>query len=232
MDKEAKVNATYVEAWNMDNYKELYPKNLYDIKDYKVKIAILEYIETMDGNLFTNIEDHNCTQKELLEFEFLLEFLDVKRMAQDREEREWINQVIKDDAEMVNELKDTDFAKNAKSRFIKSQQEAILREFKATKDPSKKMALKEELQRYENIKNAVVTDDMIVRARSYPIGKIIKINKSNFSHCIAHDDKTPSMNCNKNFAYCHSCGYTGDTIDVYMRVNDAGFKQAVIDMSA
>ena len=67
---------------------------------------------------------------------------------------------------------------------------------------------------------------MIQRAKEYPIDRLLEIKKGK-ALCISHAEKNPSMNCKNNFAYCHACGYTGDVIDIYMRLNNVSFIEAV-----
>jgi hypothetical protein len=75
-----------------------------------------------------------------------------------------------------------------------------------------------------------ITDEMISRAREYPLSNIIEINGRDYARCIDHDDKNPSMFCRNNYAHCFSCGYTGDPIDVMMKVNGLSFTEAVKEM--
>lgn len=72
-----------------------------------------------------------------------------------------------------------------------------------------------------------VTDDMIIRAKEYPLERLVEVNNQGFACCIWHDDKNPSMYCKKNYAHCFSCGKTGDTIDVYMELYNCSFQEAV-----
>lgn len=72
-----------------------------------------------------------------------------------------------------------------------------------------------------------ITEDMVQRAKEYPLNKIVEINVQGFALCVAHSDRSPSMYCKGNFAHCFSCGFTDDTIGVYMKKNDANFAEAV-----
>jgi len=71
---------------------------------------------------------------------------------------------------------------------------------------------------------------MIERAREYPLDAIIEVNRRGYALCVAHPDKNPSMWTKGNYAHCFSCGYTGDPIDVWMKVNGVDFKTAVKGM--
>jgi len=73
-----------------------------------------------------------------------------------------------------------------------------------------------------------ITDDMIARAREYPISRILSVNNRGFAKCIWHEEDTPSMYTKKNYAHCFGCGKSGDSIDVYRALNGCGFKEAVL----
>jgi hypothetical protein len=72
-----------------------------------------------------------------------------------------------------------------------------------------------------------ITEDMIERAREYPIESLIGNSRRGNVLCVAHDEKHPSMSLKGNRARCFSCGYYGDPIDVYMKLNGVGFIEAV-----
>ena len=93
----------------------------------------------------------------------------------------------------------------------------------------KKTKIKKEIALYEApvYQDDKITEQMIENARDYPIEEIIEINKDGFALCIDHNDKNPSMYCKNNYAHCFSCGYSGDTISVYMKVFRCSFIEAV-----
>lgn len=91
---------------------------------------------------------------------------------------------------------------------------------------------KEMLRDIQKIRRAIeskITSDDIERAREYPIERMIEI-RNGMAKCLWHDDSRPSMNCRKNFVYCHACGQHGDAIDVFMQMNGCGFSEAVKNM--
>jgi len=71
-----------------------------------------------------------------------------------------------------------------------------------------------------------ITPEMIERARRYPLEDLIEF-KSGMAKCINHEDKHPSMNCRNNFVYCHACGYKGDVIDVFIKLSNVSFPEAI-----
>lgn len=71
-----------------------------------------------------------------------------------------------------------------------------------------------------------ITDEMIKRAKEYPITELIEY-RGYMASCPWHKDKRPSLNLKNNFAYCHSCGYAADSIKLYQDLTGADFKTAI-----
>jgi hypothetical protein len=83
-----------------------------------------------------------------------------------------------------------------------------------------------------NVSKNEITNAMIQKARKYPIKDLLPNPiKRNMTDCIAHNDKNPSMRIKDNRAKCFSCGFKGDVIEVYMRLNSVGFKTAVRNLN-
>ena len=77
-----------------------------------------------------------------------------------------------------------------------------------------------------------ITDEMIQRAKQFSISVLLTTPiRGNVTNCVAHEDKNPSMNIKNNWAYCYSCGFRGDSISVYMRLNGVDFKTAVKNLN-
>ena len=80
--------------------------------------------------------------------------------------------------------------------------------------------------------NNGITDEMIQQAKQYPMSELLTTPiRGNVTNCIAHEDKNPSMNIKNNWAYCYSCGFRGDSISIYMHLNDVDFKTAVKNLN-
>jgi len=71
-----------------------------------------------------------------------------------------------------------------------------------------------------------ITPDMIEKARQYPIENLLEV-KHGKALCFNHQESHPSMNCKNNYAFCHACGWKGSVIDVYMKLHDCIFQEAV-----
>lgn len=67
----------------------------------------------------------------------------------------------------------------------------------------------------------------IERARTFPIKRLIKVNREKKALCLAHQDSTPSMHVYDDHAYCFVCQTRFSPIDVYMTINKVDFKTAV-----
>lgn len=69
----------------------------------------------------------------------------------------------------------------------------------------------------------------IQAAKQYPMQNLLSFNAANFTKCIYHDEKTPSMYLNpqKNNVHCFSCGKNADTIDVTQQIFSKSFGEAV-----
>ncbi len=77
-----------------------------------------------------------------------------------------------------------------------------------------------------------ITDEMIQRAKQFSISELLTTPiRGNVTNCVAHEDNNPSMNIKNNWAYCYSCGFRGDSISVYMRLNGVDFKTAVKNLN-
>jgi len=94
---------------------------------------------------------------------------------------------------------------------------------------------KEKLRRTENeirfLKNKQehggITKEQIEKAKQYPIEDLIKVNNKGFALCINHSDRIPSMFCKNGFAYCFVCNFNADAIDIYRKVYNKSFVEAV-----
>lgn len=72
--------------------------------------------------------------------------------------------------------------------------------------------------------------DEVARAKEYPIDKLIKFDRSNKALCPFHNEKTKSLHYyrNNNKIYCFGgCGKAYDAIDVFMKINNCSFLEAV-----
>lgn len=143
--------------------------------------------------------------------------------------------VMKNVKEMKLEMKD--FAKeceerrHAEMRELVEQAKSKLADMLTHRgDIETKQSLLRDIKKLDAVLESKVTSEMVERAREFPIERILEV-KNGMAKCISHDDNNPSMNCRKNFVYCHSCGYHGDAIDVFMQVNGVGFTEAVKRMT-
>jgi len=156
-------------------------------------------------------------------------------------EREYINEryyfeiekpkVMKNIKKLREEMKD--FAKECERRrreelieITESAKKKLADMMTHYGDIEKKKKLIENVKYLERVLDSKITPDDIQRAKEYPLDRLLEI-KNGMARCIDHDDTRPSMNCKNGFVYCHTCGYHGDAIDVYRRLNNVGFTEAV-----
>lgn len=74
-----------------------------------------------------------------------------------------------------------------------------------------------------------VTDEMIARAKEYPIEELLDFVKG-VTNCIFHSEKTNSLHFYKRQNKCHcfgGCNKSYDSIAIYQQLNNCSFVQAV-----
>jgi hypothetical protein len=82
-------------------------------------------------------------------------------------------------------------------------------------------------------KHGSITDEMIERAKEYPIKEMWAelVNspiRGGMTKCCFHPDKTASMSLRMHNRYrCFGCDERGSVIDLYMKINKVNFIQAV-----
>lgn len=76
----------------------------------------------------------------------------------------------------------------------------------------------------------VITEDMVQRAKAYPLEKLIEFNRAKFTVCFGHADKKPSAYCKSNFVHCFVCQRSWDTIGVLMERDGMKFREAVLKL--
>ncbi len=76
-----------------------------------------------------------------------------------------------------------------------------------------------------------VTDAEIVRAREYPIEKLIEVGPGGKVLCPWHQDTKPSGYVKNGFFYCFTCNEWSDSIKWLMKVHNYSFTDAVKKLS-
>lgn len=77
------------------------------------------------------------------------------------------------------------------------------------------------------------SSDEVGRARTFPIGDLLKFNEDGKANCLWHSEKTGSLHWYKktNTFYCWGCNKHGDAIDVYRQLHNCSFKEAIKKLS-
>ena len=78
----------------------------------------------------------------------------------------------------------------------------------------------------DSIKEGLITEQDIVRAKNYPFDTLIE-TKRGFCKCPFHQEKSASFYIKDNFGYCFGCGYSADTIQFVMDTKGLDFIKAV-----
>jgi hypothetical protein len=90
------------------------------------------------------------------------------------------------------------------------------------------VGLRESYQKNDGSKDRI-TEDMILRARSFPVEQLHEFNSRGWGICPFHEDKRPSLHIHNNRIKCWSgsCAFEGDTIDFLMKKEGITFQAAV-----
>lgn len=74
-----------------------------------------------------------------------------------------------------------------------------------------------------------ITDQDIQHAKQVPIDSLIEFNKADFASCPFHKETQGSFKYYRktNSWWCFSCNIGGDSISLYMKLNNCGFQEAV-----
>lgn len=90
--------------------------------------------------------------------------------------------------------------------------------------------VKQELRSMKNVTvhKPGITDEMIQRARDYPVNKLIDFSRGNVK-AFCHDDSRPSMfhGSRTNTAQCPVCCLSFDSIEILIKRDGMTFKSAV-----
>ena len=92
---------------------------------------------------------------------------------------------------------------------------------------------RERVERAERGPSPYTGDDKVLRAKSYPMDKVIKFDRG-FAICPWHSEKTGSLKYypKTNSAYCFGgCGRAYDTIDAHMKKHGKTFVEALEDLN-
>ena len=75
----------------------------------------------------------------------------------------------------------------------------------------------------------IITDEDIQKAKEYPIENLLPEEvKRGMTLCPLHNEKSPSFQVKKNNTFvCYGCSAFGDSIDLYMKMNNVKFLEAV-----
>jgi len=117
-----------------------------------------------------------------------------------------------------------DFIVGLNNETIEFASDCLKRSHAKIADYHKQIADIKNYQPMDNMNG--ITDEMIKQAKDYPIENLIEVRRG-IATCINHEERHSSMCCKNNFAYCFSCGFSGDAITVFMKISRCSFVEAV-----
>lgn len=84
-----------------------------------------------------------------------------------------------------------------------------------------------------NVKRQTYSNDDITNAKGYPIPNLMEFNRENKALCPYHSEKTPSFTYfpKTNTCFCFGCSKVADSIDLYQKLNNCSFKEAVDELN-
>jgi hypothetical protein len=164
-----------------------------------------------------------------------------------REIRAW-----KEESDMVA------FGKAARLRYLKGQLRAamilfsqkrdayieVVREYGKSSEEAKRMAheaegISKKISGYEasidisegkRNTRTVISQDMIDRAREFPLKNFIEVGPNGRAKCVFHGGEGWNMDIRKNFAHCYVCDASGDAIAVYQAKHGTNFRETILSL--
>lgn len=223
----------------------------------KSKEELFEYFNSFkDVDSFPSILMHILTDEEL---DYVMELYDmyIERIIELTHEYEESDENRIAVTELKKDVGE-DFANECRSRYLEQEISNLKIELSAIEDTliklleqqegymtryafkclngydNKKQLLKKYTTEYYIRKNkceksGLLSEQMIVAAREYPITSILKFDFRGFAKCPYHSEKTASMSYWKknNLAHCFGCGVTKDSIQLVMDIYKKSFPDAV-----
>jgi len=128
------------------------------------------------------------------------------------------NTLLKETQNKIDEYKD----------IVRKNPARVMSQLELEDYIEKKKQLKLIIELYNKPKGEINID----KAKQYPIDQLLEF-KGGFTRCIFHEEKTGSMKYykDKNRVHCFSCNKGWDAIDIYQKLNNVEFTEAVKRLS-
>lgn len=167
--------------------------------------------DPLEVSQITGVPENDC-------WDYVMRYNHALREAQDSYDPLKVQQEVRD---WVKTIEDRN---NQEVQAIKEKLE------RAADEPDK-YDVKALLYRVNVLKGRIdkPTPEMISRAKHYPIAQLLNTQgkRGNVS-CPFHKDKTPSFQIkHTNTFTCYSCGAYGDVIDLYQKLRNVSFTEAI-----
>lgn len=149
------------------------------------------------------------------------------------------------------------FSRECRERYLKNQLSGAVRQFQKTREEyieNKKngksdnelnnlytagVNLSKKINGYKNSiavlqgkvdKKDIITNEMIERAREFPIINLVEINQIGRVKCPFHQGEHHNSSIKNNFFYCFVCQKNSDSIGLYRQIHRASFKEAILSL--
>ena len=138
---------------------------------------------------------------------------------------EYLNQVLAasgDEIELLMRLQEK-CLNDAERLLVSHGLEDVFKEYRRIERQIKTL-------KYEEPK-AGITNDMIERARSYPMAELMGVQRKGNVSCPLHDDKHPSASIKNNRLHCFSCNKTWNPLDYVIEREGLSFQEAILKLN-
>ena len=221
--------------------------------DKKTRMGCGKFLAVKGGWIW-DLPEHEQAEAEMLHDEWLTvcKVAEKERHTEERKTKKEIEAWIASEPELVK------FQKRARCRYLNTQLARAQRNWQTLRDKfvwwSRARAPRETLEAIQNDatrldkrikgyeaalklasgriteeeKKELITDDMIERAREFPIENLLEKGNNGRCKCVFHQGEDFNMDIRKNYAHCYVCGESGDTIKIYRQINGSSFREAVL----
>jgi len=88
--------------------------------------------------------------------------------------------------------------------------------------------VKPRVEKREIITGSDITDEMVAAAKSVPVDTLLEF-QGGYAYCLWHEEDNPSLHYHgkSNRVKCFSCGFGGSPVDIIIKREGLGFKDAV-----
>lgn len=171
-------------------------------------------------DLAENIPTEQAYQQELFEVKERLRFIDNRFRVPIGQSKKWYQALLKDTKENIEYFKKR--YRESNNDYSKASAKNYLDEY-----VEKEKKIKNNIQYLTKHKDSPYD---IPKAKGSPMINLLEFNAAGFAKCLWHGpEKTSSLYYYKktNTVHCFGCGKNADTIDVFMKIHNVSFGEAI-----